>query len=146
MTITTLAELIAQVESNGNKHAVRYEPNYSPHNTSVIHMMNLLRCNYTTARVACAMSWGKYQIMGDELCLLGLEIDPISFCEDDAAQDDFFSRYLGADHLSLTLSDVLTDPNKRLLFARLWNGPGNTLDYAARMVDVAKANGLEVVL
>lgn len=143
--ITTLAQLIALVESNNNPLAVRFEPAHKPEPYFVTHMMELARCSFTTATTLCAMSWGKYQIMGDNLVSLGLAVSPLAYVHDDAMQDAFFNKFAGADHLTLTLQDVLDDIQKRQIFARLYNGPGNVAGYAQRMIEVAKENGLEVV-
>lgn len=143
--ITTLAQLIAQVESNGNSLAVRFEPAHHSAENFVAKMQELAKCNFVTAQILCAMSWGSFQIMGDNLVALGLSVSPFEYLHDEIMQCDFFSRFCATDHISLTLDDVLTDVSKRQLFARLYNGPGNFMAYAQRIVDVAKANGLEVV-
>lgn len=144
MTPTTLAQLISLVESGGDTHAVRFEPEYTPAAHSIVTMMELAGCNYNTAKVLCAMSWGEFQIMGDELVSMGLAVSPFAYIDNLGMQNDFFNRYMLADHLTLTLSDVLTNPSKRAIFARLYNGPGNVDAYAARIEAVAKANGLTV--
>jgi hypothetical protein len=145
MSVTTLAQLIALVESANHPFAVRYEPDYKPQPHHICAMMELAGCNYSTAAVLCAMSWGLYQIMGDMLIALGLACSPFVYMNQPAMQDDFFAKYVAADHLTLTLADVLADPSKRTVFARLYNGPGDVPAYAARMIAVAKANGLTVV-
>jgi hypothetical protein len=144
MTPTTLAQLIALVESGGDQFAVRFEPEYTPAAHHIVTMMELAGCNYNTAKVLCAISWGEFQIMGDELVGLGLAVSPFAYMNNVAMQNDFFNRYILADHLSLTLQDVLTNPSKRATFARLYNGPGNVDAYAQRIEAVAKANGLIV--
>lgn len=143
-TITTLSDLISQVESNGNPLAVRFEPAHNPAAHFVLQMQSLCSCSYDTAKTLCAMSWGEFQIMGDELIALGLSVSPLAYVQDRAMQEEFFQRYVCADHLSLTLQDVLTDPAKRSLFARLYNGPGNVDAYATRMALIAQHFGLQV--
>jgi hypothetical protein len=145
MSITTLAQLIAQVESNGNPFAMRFEPAHTPAPHNIVAMMHLCDCSYDTGKNLCSMSWGKYQIMGDELISLGLACSPLAYCMSAPLQDDYFDRYILADHLSLTLADILTDASKRQVFARLYNGPGNIPAYVKRIEDVATANGLQVV-
>jgi len=142
--ITTLAQLISQVESNGNPLAIRFEPAHTPSNKFIMPMMGIAHCNYNTAKNLCSMSWGEFQIMGDELIALGLEVSPLAYVLNTAMQADFFSRYVLADHLTLTLADVLTDSTKRHIFARLYNGPGNVDGYCLRIEQVAKVNGLQV--
>lgn len=144
MNVSTLADLIAQVESNGNSYAVRFEPKYTPAEHAPFTMMELCKCNFTTAKVLCAVSWGKFQVMGDMLIRLGLNVSPFKYMADDAMQNDFFGRYMAADRLTLTLDDVLNHPQQRALFVRLWNGPGNIDGYSARLLAVAKEFGLSV--
>lgn len=140
--ILDLAGLIAQVESDGNQYAVRFEPAYNAHQNDIIIMENLAKCNYSTAKILCSMSWGSYQIMGDNLIHLGLSISPFEYLESPAIQREFFDAYCMADHLDMTLNDVLGNPEKRMLFARLYNGPGNVPEYCNRILAVAKSNGL----
>ena len=144
--ITTLAELEAMVESNNNALAVRFEPLHVPQPHFVLTMKSLAFCSFDTAKILCSMSWGKYQIMGDVLVSLGLNISPLAYIHDNAMQDDFFHRFIAADHLQMDLVDILTNPTKRALFARLYNGPGNIAAYEARMISVAKTAGLQVML
>jgi hypothetical protein len=145
MTISNLSQLIAAVESNNNPKAVRFEPSYHPHGFDVQRMAELCKCTYATAQILCACSWGKHQIMGDNLIGLGLDITPMEFCTDNDYQEEYFLRFIRADHITITLTDVLTSPTLRNTFARLYNGPSNVAAYAERLVQVAKANGLEVV-
>lgn len=140
MKINTLADLIFQVESSGDWFAVRFEPSHVPRADYVVRMRDLCNINYDTARVLCQMSWGGFQIMGDELIALGLTVSPLEYCASPGMQTDFFNKYCIADHLSLTLADVLNDESKRLLFARLYNGPGNISAYADRMLTVYRKN------
>lgn len=140
MKINTLADLIFQVESSGDWFAVRFEPAHVPRSDYVVRMRDLCHISYDTARVLCQMSWGGFQIMGDELIALGLTVSPLEYCASPGMQTDFFNKYCIADHLSLTLADVLNDESKRLLFARLYNGPGNISAYADRMLTVYRKN------
>lgn len=143
--ITTLAQLIAQVESNGNPLAVRFEPAHHPAENFVTKMQALAKCNFATAQILCAMSWGEFQIMGDNLVALDLSVSPFEYLHNENMQYDFFAKFSASNHLYLSLDDILNDPSQRQLFARLYNGPGNFMAYAQRIVDVAKANGLEIV-
>jgi hypothetical protein len=144
MPLLTLADLIAQVESNGNPLAVRFESDHNPATHFIVAMMQSAACSYNTAKILCSMSWGKFQIMGDELMSLGLTVSPLALVHDDDMQVDFFNRYCLSDHLTLTLADILTDASKRQLFARLYNGPGNVGAYVLRIEEIAKANGLTI--
>lgn len=139
--ITDLAQLIRLIESNDNPHALRFEPAHHPAPHLVTQMQSIAACSFATAQVLCAISWGAYQIMGDELIALGLNVDPMAYCLNQAMQDIFFEKYMLADHLTLTLDDVINNASKRALFVRLWNGPGNVDAYSARLLAVYQAHG-----
>ncbi len=132
--ITTLSQLIAQVESSGNPYAVRYEPAYSPDNQAVLAMEKLARCSLATAVTLSKMSWGLYQIMGDNLIGLGLQSTPIQYCNNQSAQLSTFQAYCVENHCDYTLEEIVTDTLKRLDFARKYNGPGDPAAYAAAMM------------
>lgn len=140
-----LSELIAWTESDNNPNAVRFEPAHVPSESHIAAMATGANCSHDTARVLCAMSWGLYQIMGDELISMGFSGNPIAFCADPALQLQYFDRYLRLDHLSnLSLDEVVHDQDKRELFAHMYNGPGNIKGYSARLVAVyckLKGNG-----
>lgn len=144
--INTLAQLISWVESSSNLLAVRYEPDYHAQPHLIATMKDICDCSYDTAKMLCSTSWGKYQIMGAMLIQLGLTVSPITYCHAGALQDDFFLRYIAADHLSLTLADIQHAPDKRRLFCRLYNGPGDIPGYEARIISVGRAHGLEFTL
>ena len=82
------------------------------------------------------MSWGLYQIMGDNLVGMGLDISPIEYCSNQDMQFKFFWRYCSNENIAFTLDEVLQDRTKREKFAKLYNGPGNYVNYAQRMLDV----------
>ena len=145
MNISTLAQLIAHVESNNNSLAVRFEPEYSTAPHIIAAMKEIADCSYNTAKVLCAMSWGKYQIMGANLISLGLKDSPLQYVANDAMQDDFFHRYCAADHLTLTLADIQQSRDKRRLFCRLYNGPGNVDGYESRLIEVGRSLGVEFI-
>lgn len=137
MNITTLAQLIAQVESNGNLYAVRFEPAYRPNDLHVRKMVMAADCSTHTAAVLCTMSWGKYQIMGDNLIKLGMIISPIKFVQDESMQDDFFHRYLASNRMQdWSLVDVMNNPVMLNNFVRAWNGSANVQAYALRMKNI----------
>lgn len=136
--ITTLADLIAQVESNGNSHAMRFESAYMPRDPDVITMMSLNKCSKITAEILCKMSYGLFQIMGDNLISLGLSTDIFNYVSSIAMQKQMFIRYCIRNNCEYTLEDVVNDETKRIDFARKYNGPGNAQTYADRMVAIFK--------
>ncbi len=133
--ITTLSQLIAQVESSGNPYAVRFEASYSPGNSQIIKMQSLARCTLATAGVLCKISWGLFQIMGDNLVDLGLDMSPIAYCSEKIEQLNMFNAYCVANDCVYTLEDVISNASKRLDFARKYNGPGDPVAYAAAMMN-----------
>lgn len=137
--ITTVAELIAQAESSGNKFAVRYEPKHAPDIQFVKEMMDACRCSFATAYVMCQCSWGLYQIMGDELMEKKLGVSPMAYCNDVETQNYFFLQVLQEKRLDhYTLQDILTNESARLDFATKYNGPGQPEVYAQYLLDTYK--------
>lgn len=135
--ITTLSQLIAAAESGNNQYAVRFEPAYHPDPKAVSKLAGIMECTANTAEILCSCSWGLYQIMGDNLVNLGLQISPIHYCAIPAMQDQYFSKFLARDNLSsFTLADILHYPEKRLQFAKLYNGPGLPERYADYLMQV----------
>lgn len=138
--ISTLSDLIAQVESTGNPWAVRFEPAHNPAASFVSRMAAVARCSTDTARVLCASSWGLFQIMGDELMALGLNMSPIQYCASAQTQQATLPRFLAEKGLSaVTLDAVINDTPTRLNFATKYNGPGNVQVYSQRLLDVYHA-------
>jgi N-acetylmuramidase len=134
--ISTVAELIAQAESSGNKFAVRYEKGHMPNLAFVKEMMAVAQCSFDSAYVMCQCSWGLYQIMGDELMAKKLGISPIAYCSDPETQQYFFLQVLqekGLDHYGL--QDIITNTDDRIHFAIKYNGPAQPEVYAQYLID-----------
>ncbi len=136
MTITTLADLIAQVESDGNQYAVRFEPHYTPKDQNTSKMAAICKCSNETARILCSMSFGYYQIMGDNLISLDLNVSPFEYMNAPTIQSIFLNRFLIRNNCEYTLGDIVNDEESRLDFAKKYNGPGNVDAYAARMLSI----------
>jgi len=133
---TTLADLIAQVESRGNHFASRFEPTHEPRISFINQMVSIAKCNFATAKILCSMSFGLYQIMGDELMDLDLTRHPFDYAGDIRIQAEFFNRYCIRNNCEYSLDDVINDETKRIDFARKYNGPGNVEVYAQRIIDI----------
>lgn len=131
---STLAQLIALAESDNNQYATRFEPSFRPNMLNVNRLLTLAKINKTTATILCSMSFGFYQIMGDELMSMGLQCSPIEYCATSALQDDFFNRYCSINRCAYTLDEIVNDETKRLDFAHKYNGPGNVQAYADRLM------------
>jgi hypothetical protein len=134
--ISTIAELIAQAESSGNKFAVRYEKGHMPNLAFVKEMMTVAQCSFDTAYMMCQCSWGLYQIMGDELMAKKLGISPIAYCGDPETQRYFFLQVLQEKGLiQYTLQDILANTYDRIYFATKYNGPAQPVVYAQYLID-----------
>jgi len=136
--ITTLAQLIAQAESANNQFATRFEPAYRPNPAHVSVLAKNIDCTYMTAETLCAMSWGLYQIMGDNLVGMGLTISPLQFCSSPDMQGLYFARYVQTANCNYSLEQILGDTPTRLDFARKYNGPGQPENYAAYLLQIYK--------
>ncbi len=140
--IASISQLIAQAESSSNPWAVRFEPAYTPNPGAVMHYAQAHGVTTATAAKLLSMSWGMFQEMGDNLVRAGLATTLLEFAADPQAQQAFFSKYLVADGMGdFTLHDLVTDPDKRLEFARLYNGPGEPQAYAAYLMRVYQQSG-----
>ena len=132
----TLADLIAQAESSCNQYALRFEKAYIPQDQNIETMSIINKCSKITAEILCKMSFGLFQIMGNNLISLGLSSNVFVYCNSIAAQEQMFSRYCIRNNCEYTLDDVINDESKRLDFARKYNGPGNVEAYAQRIIDI----------
>ena len=132
----TLADLIAQVESSGNQYALRFESAHNPYDNKIATMATLCKCSRVTAKVLCQMSFGLFQIMGDNLVDLGLSTNVFLYCDSIARQNEMFNRYCIRNNCEYTLGDIINVEEDRLDFARKYNGPGNVEVYAQRIIDV----------
>jgi len=127
----TLEELIADIESAGNKYAMRFEPHVFDRTQSSTRygvMVNIARarnkCSRDTARVIISTSWGKFQIMGFNL------YDPASldypssvgqYMATDTDQAETFKTFCLNKGIYFSISDLL-DEALALRFARTYNG------------------------
>lgn len=136
--IKTTADLIAQVESNGNPYACRFEPAYTPRQWPA--MARLANCSESTAKVLCAMSFGLYQIMGDNLIALGVTVSPLAYCADTNLQLATFNKFLDRNRINFSLDGLISYSINRETFSRAYNGPGNVAAYSQRILDIYMAN------
>ena len=131
---TSLAQLIAQVESSNDQFAYRFEPAYTPRNETVDKMQHICNCSVTSAKILSASSFGLYQIMGFNLIDLGLELSPLKFCMLPELQTQFFNEFLAKNGIMYTLDEVVNDVQARLHFAKVYNG--DEIAYASDMMRV----------
>lgn len=140
LTLPTIEQVIATIESNNNQFALRFELNTFIGKSDITLSQILLNniraingCNLTTAKMIASTSFGLYQIMGANLYLAPIEITAtiVRYLNDYALQHICFSRYLIAHGLDkFTIEDLRDNADKRTEFASRYNGPGDVADYA----------------
>lgn len=135
----TLGDVVAQAESSGNQYALRFEPDHNPYDNKIASMATLCKCSRVTAKVLCQMSFGLFQIMGDNLVDLGLSTNVFLYCDSIARQNEMFIRYCIRNNCEYTVDDILNDETKRLDFAKKYNGPGQPDVYAKYLLDTYSA-------
>lgn len=121
--ITTLSQLIAFAESTNNPAAVRFEPAFKPSQLAINRCMVANKCTPQTAAVICATSYGKYQILGEELYRRLILQAPISlYAADPVSQDNSFDHFTQQKGIAYALADILNNQADRDNFAHLYNG------------------------
>ena len=124
--ITTISELGAKVESNGIPYAMPFEPKFTVSPQAVnncIRAFKPLQISRATAEMICRTSWGRYQIMGENLyTICGLQCNVNEFMNSDLLQLDCFHTFIDKRGIYFTLEDIRQDPGKMNLFARRYNG------------------------
>lgn len=131
--VKTTADLIMAIESGGDQWAYRYEPAHHVRDDFATRMQEICNCSKASSIALCSASWGTYQIMGDELIAMGLTVSPLQFCSDKIMQKYYVNLYLKSNGIDIALSDLKGSDQKRRMFARIYNGPGNVDAYVARM-------------
>lgn len=142
-----LSDVVAEVESGGLLHAVRFEPELydrllrrvdEPAVAAVFRTCR--RCHgwpgwvsTQTVAVILSCSWGRYQILGWNLYAHMLYKGPVwAYLLDQDAQYRSFEGFIG----TFGMTDVefgRLDDEALMRFARYYNGPGNVRGYAARL-------------
>lgn len=138
--ITTLHDLIAQVESANNPFAIRYEPAWSYAVPSDIRAAEIAHgCDETTALALMSCSWGLYQIMGSVLYDLGASHLNLlrDYLPNAPAQTTMFFHFLEEYCPPVTIDDIREGNAAALAFAARYNGNGP--EYLKRCRDVLKA-------
>lgn len=138
--IATLSDLIALVESNNNPFAMRYEPAFLPQPQAVNSLASKTHCSLSTAQIILKTSWGKFQIMGQSLYDLGFVDWPGVMLANGGLQTQLFGEYCTRRGINFTLDEIINSSNKRALFAKYYNGPGNIPVYSQRIIDTYQAH------
>ena len=144
----TLADVVAQVESSDNPDAIRYEPivhsrfkNITPGTDNYYILENIMKynnCNLQTACVLASMSFGKYQIMGENLYgnMIDLKYGVIDYLSDEEDQEISFEVFVSKIGFYYGQIFYLMTDNDLLKFATRYNGPGNPEAYVKAMKNV----------
>lgn len=127
----TLEDIISDIESAGNRFAMRFEPHvYERTQTSTRYeaAVNLAKarnkCSRSTACVIVSMSWGKFQIMGFNLYDpdgLNYPNSVGEYMSSDMDQAATFRTFCQARNIYFSPGDLL-DEALALRFARVYNG------------------------
>ena len=138
--ITTLSQLIAKCESNATISAVRFEPAYHP-DTRAFALAQRFNpgLSYATYEMFLACSFGLYQIMGDNLYLLGLDQPFSVFWNEADMQTDYFNRFCMQRNIAYSLDDVINNTQKGMDFSHHYNGD-RTGKYYARLLSIYNAS------
>lgn len=120
-----LSEVVAQVESSNNLLSMRYEPAWTPqHDQSAAAYATGGWIDEVTAAMICKTSWGKYQIMGDNLYgALGYDGTIVDFLNSPLRQLRYFQAFLR----SIDFSDMdfaTMNEHEKILFGEKYNGNG----------------------
>lgn len=143
--MTTVADVIGGIESDHNPAELRFE--YLAYERAPVAGMiidaikecNL--CSIATARMIYATSWGEFQIMGENLydprvCAYRNNIARYLVQSGDQVvtfNSFLFRMPLGVRLKSDSPASLFSDPNLRMQFARLYNGPENFQAYADKI-------------
>lgn len=138
-----LSEVIASIESNGLKSAIRFEPslhdrslNGQSHiNFALTNIALYNRCTLETARVISCTSWGLFQLMGFNLYNppISLKVPILEFVSNEDMQGSALNAFLDHNSMLVGVATLRDDLQERLDFARKYNGPAETSSYAAKL-------------
>ena len=138
-----LAAVIASIESSNNPHAIRFEPRvYANLTVAPRPIIDSIAahnfCTRATAIALASFSFGLYQLMGMNLYECGYNADVAAFLNDEAAQLEYFGKFLTRSGINVSLASLLASEPKLDSFAYRYNG---SILYAATMRAVAKSAG-----
>lgn len=128
----TTAQLIAQIESDNNQYAMRYEPDVSISKAS----QSAIKKHNPFSDVTCVIigktSWGLYQIMGYNIYKRGYAKQIGEYLNDPQAQLFMFNRFLDENDINFSIEYLKESKTAREKFAKVYNGSV----YYARKIEV----------
>lgn len=136
--MVTLGDVIRRVESNNDPYALRFEVTVYdrmlrkvPRHPVLFVIQETNKCSSNTAGMIAATSWGAWQLMGFNVYGTGRYTRPIAQFLGSVAEQNLAAGYfLDAIGYSADQDFARIDV---INFARLYNGPGNVSNYAAKM-------------
>ena len=137
-----LAAVVAQVETNDNPFAIRFEQALmaqwaamNPVRGAILAAIASLHdCSHDTARMIACTSWGRYQILGENLYDRALvNVTVFAYVADPKLERLAFDALLIRKDVAFALQDIIDDEAKRQKFIAAYNGPSGVADYWARM-------------
>lgn len=134
-----LSEIIGQIESGGNRKAMRFEPVVYDRTMKVaypplagkIKAINI--CSNATSLMIYSTSWGMFQFMGMTLYDLGYDKPIMDFVESPDDQVAAFDQFVTKHGIAYSVNELRDTIDRRIAFATHYNGLGNPAAYADRI-------------
>ena len=145
-----LVHVIASIESNNRREAIRYERAVHQQVINGLYESSVNECrkwqpscSLYTARMICSTSWGLYQIMGFNIydTRFMFRKTLVEFLESTGEQTLLLEQFLNSKDINYRVDAMLADAAMLERFVRLYNGPGNVPAYTTRFTDKCKECG-----
>jgi len=131
--IATLQDLVSAVESSNNPKIWRFEPNYKPSQSGLSNIKKYYKgLSNATYNIVLASSWGLYQIMGDNLYNMGLQVSIMDYLDDVNLQGEYYKKYVTSRNIDYSLAEIISNPASRDNFSLRYNG---SIGYGVVLVD-----------
>lgn len=139
-----LSEIIGQIESGGNRKAMRFEPAIYARFVAVAGIGNdaadlrykistINACSVGTGQMIYSTSWGMFQFMGFTLYDLGYDKPILDFVESPSDQIAIFGQFVSKHGIAYSVNELRDTIDRRIAFATHYNGLGNPAAYADRI-------------
>jgi hypothetical protein len=142
-----LEAVISLVESSGQPHAIRFEPELYESDPQWIENQEAKiiaanhHCSKDTARQIAVTSYGLYQLLGANVWNLGYTGDMGDFLNDVPGQMTIFNKFIEPKGF-VCVEDISSwAPSRWTSFAAFYNGPGAVEAYVAAMRKAAGLSG-----
>jgi N-acetylmuramidase len=143
----SLARVIAYVESNTNKYALRFEPEVYEHvrmnpTSEQVRLVRFISqansCTTPTAEIIYSTSFGMFQLMGFNIYEAGgWTLSVGAYMDDLDEQKASFARFLESKKISFTWEELKNSKDSLEHFATEYNGPESVAYYVQRMGEAA---------